>query len=72
LVPTAFSLSCYAQIFVTYNVLPTCYLPDAYSPNSRTFHDIPHQIFFSGFRQQKSTATPEDYGTFKPFGIFNS
>lgn len=62
----------HSQIFVTYAVLPTCYLPVTYSPIFRTFQDLPHPIFVFSFRHKKSTATPGDYGTFKPSGIFNS
>ena len=49
-----------------------CYLLVACSPIFTNFHGCSEQISIFSPEHEKSTATIEDYGTSKPFGIFNS
>lgn len=42
--------------FVTYAMLPTCYLPVTYSPIFYAFYDFSHHISIFFYKAQKSTA----------------
>nr|DAO43662.1 MAG TPA: hypothetical protein [Caudoviricetes sp.] len=46
------------QIFVSFSLLPTCYLLVSYSTIFVTFHHLPHQIFIFLFSVIKKYRNP--------------